>query len=107
MSFQGKPVPTPALAIQMAAAGALACLRSQFPQVAEMQEFCYLPSSSDIAGRFSSIVGDVDPTIARLVQYIDAQGLLLSGILREFQAIDTDTTRVVTEAYRAAREISS
>ena len=91
----------------MAAAGAIGCLRSQFPQIAKMQEFRYFPSSSDTTGRFSSIVGDVDPTTARLVQYIDAQGLLLSGILREFQAIDQDTTRVVTEAYHAAREIAS
>ena len=100
-------MPTPALAVQMAAAGAIARLRSQFPQVAEMQEFFYFPSSSDIAGMFSSIVGDVDPTTTRLVQYIDAQGLLLSGILKEFLAIDQDTTRVVTEAYHAARQIAS
>ena len=107
MSFQGKPMPTPALAVQMAAAGAIGRLRSQFPQVGEMQEFCYFPSLSDTAGMLSSIVGDVDPTTARLIQYIDAQGLLLSGILKEFQAMDQDTTRVVTEAYRAARETAS
>ena len=67
MSFQGKFMPTPALAVQMAAAGAIGRLRSQFPQVAGMQEFRFFPSLSDTAGMLPSIAGDVDPTTARLI----------------------------------------
>jgi hypothetical protein len=107
MNFRGKPMPTPALAVQIAAAEAITRLRYQFPQVAEMQEFRYFPSSSDAGCDFSSAVGDADPAIARLVQFIAAQGLLLAGIIREFQSIDRDTTRVVTEAYRDARQAAS
>jgi hypothetical protein len=46
MIFLGKPMPTPALAVQIAAAEAITRLRFQFPQVAEMQEFRHFPSSS-------------------------------------------------------------
>ena len=107
LNLQGKPMPTPELAVQMAAAGAISRLRILFPQAAEMPEFRYFPSLTDKVGECSICVGDVDPAIACLVQYIDSQGMLLSGIIREFQALDLDTTRVVTGAYRAAREAAS
>ena len=100
-------MPTPELAVQMAAAGAISRLRILFPQAAEMPEFRYFPSLTDKVGECPSLVGVVDPVIVCLVRYIDAQGLLLSGIIKEFQALDQDTTRVVMGAYRAARETVS
>ena len=81
MTFQGKPMPTTALAVQTAAAETITRLRFQFPQVAEMREFRYFPSSSKAGGEFSSAVKEADPALARLVQFIDAQGLLIAGII--------------------------
>jgi hypothetical protein len=107
MKFRGKPMPIPALAVQTAAAEAITRLRFQFPQVAEMQEFRYFPSSSDAGCDFRGAVEDADPAVARLAQFMAAQGLLIAVILREFQSIDRDTTRVVMEAYRNTRQAAT
>jgi hypothetical protein len=104
MIFLGKPMPTPALAVQMAAAEAIALLRFKCPQVAEMREFRFFPAATSSSCEFSSPVEDADPTIACLVQFIAAQGLLLTGIREEFESVDRDTLRVVTEAHREARQ---
>jgi hypothetical protein len=103
----GKPMPTSVLAVHTAAAEALARLRFYFPQVAEMREFRYFPSSSKAGGEFSSAVKEADPALARLVQFIDAQALLIAGIIREFQSLDRDNNRAITEAYRDARQATS
>ena len=100
MTFQGKPMPTPALAIQIATAEAIARLRFQFSQVAEMWKFRYFPFTSSEGCEFFSTVEDTNSAMARLVQFIAAQGLQLSSILGEFKAINRDTIRVVMEAYR-------
>ena len=107
LTCQGKPMPTPALAVQTAAAEAIGRLRFQFPQVAEMREFRYFPSVSSLGFEYPSTVEDADPAIARLVQFITTQGLLIGGILGEFKAMDKDTTRVVTEAYRETRQAAT
>ena len=54
----------------------------------------------------SSIQGD-DPAIARLVQYITAQGMMISQMLAEFRTLDNDAVRVVKEAYRESRKFAS
>jgi hypothetical protein len=100
-------MPTSVLAVHTAAAEALARLRFYFPQVAEMREFRYFPSSSKAGGEFSSAVKEANPALAHLVQLIDAQALLIGGIIREFQSIDRDTNRTITEAYRDARQAAS
>lgn len=105
--FKGKPMPTSVLAVQTAAAEAIFRLRFNLSKVAEMQEFRYFPSSSSAGCEFASAVGIADPTVAHLVQFIAAQGSLLAGILREFQAVDRDANRVVMEAYREARQVAS
>lgn len=105
--FLGRPMPTPVLAIQTAAAEAIARLPSLFPRVAEMREFRYFPSASSTGWEFSHAAQEGDPAIVRLVQFISAQGMMIGSILGEFQAIDRDATRVVTEAYREARQAAS
>jgi hypothetical protein len=100
-------MPTPVLAVQTAAAEAVARLRSQFPRVAEMREFRHFPSAANTGWEFSNAALDDDPAIARLVQFITAQGMLIGSILGEFKAIDRNATRVVTEAYREARQDAS
>src|ERR1043165_2158983 len=44
--FEGRPMPTPALAIQTAAAAAISRLHSKFPQIGEMWEFHYFLNAS-------------------------------------------------------------
>jgi hypothetical protein len=61
-----------------------------------MREFRYFPSATSTGCEFFITVEDDDLAIARLVQFIAAQGLLLSGILGEFKSVDRDTLRVVT-----------
>ena len=53
-----------------------------------------------------TVPGD-DPAIARLVQYITAQGMMIAKMLAEFRTMDNDAVRVVTEAYREARKFAS
>ena len=48
-----------------------------------------------------------DPAIARLVQYITAQGMMISQMLAEFRTLDNDAVRVVKEAYRESRKFAS
>lgn len=67
LDFQGKPMPTPVLAIQTATAEAIARLRFMFPQVAEKREFCYFPSVSSLGCEYPNTVEDDDPAIACLV----------------------------------------
>jgi hypothetical protein len=100
-------MPTSVLAVHTAAAEALARLRFYFPQVAEMREFRYFPSSSKAGGEFSSAVKEADPALARLVQFIDAQALLIAGIIREFQSLDRDNTRAIMKAYHDAHQAAS
>jgi hypothetical protein len=100
-------MPTSVLAVHTAAAEALARLRFHFPQVTEMREFRHLPSSPKASREFSSAAGEADPALARLVQFIKAQGLLIGGIIREFQPLDRDNTQAITEAYRDARQAAS
>ena len=53
-----------------------------------------------------AIQGD-DPAIARLVQYITAQGMMISKMLAEFRTMDNDVVRVVKETHREARKFTS
>jgi hypothetical protein len=105
--FIGKPMPTSVLDVHTAAVEAITRLRFQFPQVAEMREFRYLPSPSKASREFFNAAGEADPALARLVQFIEAQGLLIGGIIREFQSLDRDNNRAITEAYRDARQAAS
>ena len=54
----------------------------------------------------TTIPGD-EPAIARLVQYITAQGMMIARMLAEFTTMDNDAVRFVTEAYREARKFAS
>jgi hypothetical protein len=100
-------MPTTVLAVHTAIVEAITRLRFQFPQVAEMREFRYLPSPSKASREFFNSAGEADPALARLVQFIEAQGLLIGVIIREFQSLDRDNTRAITEAYREARQAAS
>ena len=88
--FEGRPMPTPALAIQTAAAAAISRLRSKFPQIGEMREFRYFPNASINGCEFADTTAEADPAIARLVQFITAQGLLLGEIIAGFHDMDSD-----------------
>src|ERR1043165_5360980 len=86
--FEGRPMPTSALAIQAAAASAISRLRSKFPQIGEMREFRYFPNASANGCEIADTTTEVDPAIARLVQLVTAQGLLLGEILAGFHDMD-------------------
>src|SRR3954469_9001236 len=105
--FEGRPMPTPALAIQTTAAAAISRLRSKFPQIGEMREFRYFPSASIRGGEFADATAEADPAIARLVQIVTAQGLLLGDILAGFHDMDNDAARVVQASYRRGRRDTS
>ena len=100
-------MPTSALAIQTAAASAISRLRSKFPQIGEMREFRYFPNASTNGCQIDDTTAEADPAIARLVQFITAQGLLLGEILAGFHDMDSDAARVVEAAYRRGRRDTS
>ena len=83
-------MPTPALAIQTATAAAISRLLSKFPQIGEMREFRYFPNASINGCEFADTTAEADPAIARLVQLVTAQGLLLGKILAGFHDMDSD-----------------
>src|SRR4051812_36081008 len=72
VAFEGRPMPTPALAIQTAAAAAISHLHSKFPQIGEMREFRYFPNASIRGCEFADTTVEADPAIARLVQFFTA-----------------------------------
>src|SRR3954462_868950 len=101
--FVGKPTPTTALAIQTAATEAVSRLRFKFPQIEEMREFRYFLSVSSFGCELADTTKEADPALVRLVQFSTAQGLLLSGILGEFKALDSGVTQAVRAAYCSGR----
>ena len=62
---------------------------------------------AELGSKHPITVREDDPAIARLVQYITAQGMMISKMLAEFRTVDNDAVRVVKEAYRAARKFAS
>ena len=100
-------MPTTDLAIQAAAVEAILYLRTKFPQVAERREFCFFPVVTEAGIQPPITVPGDDPAIARLVQYITAQGMMIAKMLAEFRTLDNDAVRVVKEAYREARKFAS
>ena len=54
----------------------------------------------------TTVLGD-DLAIARLVQYITAQGMMIAKMLAEFRTMDNDAVQVATKAYREARKFAS
>ena len=72
-----------------------------------MQEFRYFPNVSSFGSEPADTTKEADPAIARLVQFITAQGLLLGDILTGFNAMDSDAVRVVEAAYRRGRQDTS
>ena len=70
--------------------------------MAERQEFCFSPVVTEAGIQPPTTVPGDNPAIARLVQYITAQGMMISKMLAEFRTLDNDAVRVVTEAYREA-----
>ena len=91
-------MPTTDLAIQAAAVEAILYLRTKFPQVAGRREFCFFPIVAEAGMQPSPTIQRDDPAIARLVQYITAQGMMISKMLAEFRTLDNDAVRVVMEA---------
>ena len=55
----------------------------------------------------SPAIQGYDPAIALLVQYITAQGMMISKMLAKFGTMDNNAVRIVTEAYREARKFAS
>src|SRR3954466_13133723 len=105
--FEGRPMPTPTLAIQTVAAAAISPLRSKFPQIGEMREFRFFSNASVRGCEFADTTAEADPAIARLVQFVTAQGLLLGDILAGFHDMDSHAARVVEAAYRRGRRDTS
>ena len=100
-------MPTSGLAIQAAVVDAILHLRTNFPHVATRREFCFFPVVAEAGMQPSHAIQGDDPAIARLVQYITAQGMMISRMLAEFRTLDNDAMRVVKEAYRAACKFAS
>ena len=67
-----------------------------------MREFRYFPNASINGCEFADTTAEAGPAIARLVQLVTAQGLLLGDILAGFHNMDSDAARVVEAAYRRA-----
>ena len=88
--LQGGAMPTSDLAIQAAAVEAILHLRTKFPHVATRREFCFFPIVAKAGMQPSPAIQGDDPAIARLVQYITAQGMLISMLLAEFRAMDNN-----------------
>ena len=86
---------------------AILYLRTKFPQVAEKREFCFFPIVAEGGIQPSPTIQGDDPAIALLVQYITAQGMMISKMLAEFRTLDDDAVRVVKEAYHEARKFAS
>ena len=100
-------MPTTDLAIQAAAVEAILYLRTKFPQVAQRREFGFFPIVAEARIQPSSTIQGDDPAIARLMQYITAQGMMISQMLAEFRTPDNDAVRVVKEAYHESRKFAS
>ena len=105
--FQGRAMPTSDLAIQAAAVEAMLHLRTRYPHMAARRDFCFYPIVTEVGMQPSPAIQGDDPAIARLVQYITAQGMMISQMLAEFRTLDNDAVRVVKEAYREARKFAS
>ena len=100
-------MPTTDLAIQATAVEAMLHLRTRFPHMATRWYFCFFPIVMEEEMQPSPAIQGDDPAIARLVQYITAQGMMISKMLAEFRTLDNDAVRVVKEAYCAARKFAS
>ena len=100
-------MPTTELDIQATAVEAILHLRSQFPQVAEKRELWFFPVAAELGSKHPITVREDDPAIARLVQYITAEGMLIAKMIAEFRTLDRDATWVFTEAYREAHQVAS
>src|SRR4051812_35057458 len=74
--FEGKPMPTPTLSIHTASAEAVSRIRFKFPRIGEMRVFRYFPNVSRFGYELADITKETVPSIARLVQFSTAQGLL-------------------------------
>src|SRR3954463_9965749 len=72
-----------------------------------MREFLYFPNASIRGCEFADTTTEADPAIARLVQFVTAQGLLLGDILAGFHDMDSDAARFVEAAYRRGRRDTS
>mgnify|MGYP005842700325 CR=1 FL=1 len=83
-------MPTTDLAIQATAVEAILYLRTMFPQVAQRREFCFFPIVAEAGIQPSPAIQGDDPAIARLVQYITAQGMMISKMLAEFRTMDNN-----------------
>ena len=105
--FQGRAMPTSDLAIQAAAVEAMLHLRTRYPHMAARHDFCFYPIVTEVGMQPSPTSQGDDPAIAHLVQYITAQGMMISQMLAEFRTLDNDAVRFVKEAYREARKFAS
>ena len=78
LDFAGRSMPTPALAIQLAAWEALACLRHRIPAVGERRAFRFYPSRRILGGEttFASTQEEQDVAVIHLVKYIAALNTL-------------------------------
>ena len=76
--FQGRAMPTTDLAIQAAAVEAMLHLRTRYPHMAARRDFCFYPIVTEVGMQPSPASQGDDPAIARLVQYITAQGMMIS-----------------------------
>ena len=88
VSFVGKSMPTPRLAIEAAANEAIARLRSAVPYARE-RGYYYFPSRAAPGGVTSFPAGRIerDPVLANLIQYIIAQEHLNQRVMDYLQSL--------------------
>ena len=91
--LKGRAMPTSGLAIQAAVVEAILHLRTNFPHVSTRREFCFFPIVAEAGMQPSPAIQGDDLAIARLVQYITAQGMLISKMLAEFRTMDNNVVR--------------
>ena len=88
VSFVGKSMPTPHLAIEAAAKEAIARLRSAVPYARE-RGYYYFPSRA-APGEITSFPGgriERDPVLANLVQYVNTQERLTQRVMGYLQSL--------------------
>ena len=61
--------------------------------MAARRDFCFYPIVTEVGMQPSPAIQGDDPAIARLVQYITTQGMMISKMLAEFRTMDNNVVR--------------
>ncbi|KAE8766814.1 nucleotide pyrophosphatase/phosphodiesterase-like [Hordeum vulgare] len=82
-------------------------MSTEHPWSERLEQYNWMERDLSSVDRSRTPMGDLNWILDYAFDRLGAtsEGLLLFGILKEFKAVDHDTKRVVTEAYRAGRQV--